>query len=73
MLTKEDLITEAKRLGFADIGFTNAEPFASQAGKVSSGQYRQGKRRNHPGDSRIRKQDTQPLNTSLMPAIYPIF
>lgn len=30
MLTKEDIITEAKRLGFADIGFTDAEPFASQ-------------------------------------------
>jgi epoxyqueuosine reductase len=30
MLTKEDIITEAKRLGFADIGFTDATPFASQ-------------------------------------------
>ena len=30
MLTKEDIITEAKRLGFADIGFTDAQPFASQ-------------------------------------------
>jgi epoxyqueuosine reductase len=30
MLTKEDIITEAKRLGFADIGFADAEPFASQ-------------------------------------------
>jgi len=30
MLTKEDIITEAKRLGFADIGFTDADPFASQ-------------------------------------------
>jgi epoxyqueuosine reductase len=30
MLTKEDIVTEAKRLGFADIGFTDAEPFHSQ-------------------------------------------
>ena len=30
MLTKENIITEAKRLGFADIGFTNAETFNSQ-------------------------------------------
>ena len=30
MLTKEDIIAEAKRLGFADIGFTDAQPFASQ-------------------------------------------
>ena len=30
MLTKKDIIAEAKRLGFADIGFTGAEPFVSQ-------------------------------------------
>lgn len=30
MLTKEDIIAEAKRLKFADIGFTGAEPFDSQ-------------------------------------------
>ena len=30
MLTKQDIIAEAKRLKFADIGFTNAEPFTSQ-------------------------------------------
>jgi epoxyqueuosine reductase len=30
MLTKQDIIAEAHRLKFADIGFTNAEPFASQ-------------------------------------------
>jgi epoxyqueuosine reductase len=30
MLTKEEITAEAKRLGFADIGFTGAEPFASQ-------------------------------------------
>ena len=30
MLTKKDIIAEAKRLGFADIGFTTAEPFTSQ-------------------------------------------
>jgi epoxyqueuosine reductase len=30
MLTKQDIITEAKRLKFADIGFTGAESFTSQ-------------------------------------------
>lgn len=30
MLIKQDIIAEAKRLGFADIGFTDASPFASQ-------------------------------------------
>lgn len=30
MLTKEDIVAEAKRLQFADIGFTGAEPFDSQ-------------------------------------------
>ena len=30
MLTKQDIIAEAKRLNFADIGFTTAEPFTSQ-------------------------------------------
>jgi epoxyqueuosine reductase len=30
MLTKQDIIAEAKRLKFADIGFTTAEPFKSQ-------------------------------------------
>ncbi len=30
MLTKQEIITEARRLQFADIGFTNAEPFAAQ-------------------------------------------
>ena len=30
MLTKQEIITEAKRLNFADIGFTGAEPFDSQ-------------------------------------------
>lgn len=30
MLTKKDIIAEAKRLKFADIGFTDAQPFASQ-------------------------------------------
>jgi epoxyqueuosine reductase len=30
MLTKQDIIEEAKRLKFADIGFTTAEPFKSQ-------------------------------------------
>jgi len=30
MLTKQDIIAEAKRLKFADIGFTDAQPFASQ-------------------------------------------
>lgn len=30
MVTKQEIIAEALRLGFADIGFTNAEPFASQ-------------------------------------------
>jgi epoxyqueuosine reductase len=30
MLTKQNIIEEAKRLKFADIGFTDAEPFASQ-------------------------------------------
>ncbi|MGE5415738.1 MAG: epoxyqueuosine reductase [Acidobacteriota bacterium] len=30
MLTKTDIINEANRLGFADIGFTTAEPFESQ-------------------------------------------
>jgi epoxyqueuosine reductase len=30
MLTKQDIIAEAKRLKFADIGFTSAEPFTSQ-------------------------------------------
>jgi epoxyqueuosine reductase len=30
MLTKQDIITEARRLKFADIGFTTAEPFKSQ-------------------------------------------
>ena len=32
MLTKHDIIGEALRLGFADIGFTDAKPFASQNG-----------------------------------------
>jgi len=30
MLTKQDIIAEAKRLKFADIGFTDAQPFVSQ-------------------------------------------
>jgi len=30
MITKQEIIAEALRLGFADIGFTDAEPFASQ-------------------------------------------
>jgi len=30
MLTKQEIIAEAQRLKFADIGFTGAEPFASQ-------------------------------------------
>jgi epoxyqueuosine reductase len=30
MLTKQDIIAEARRLQFADIGFTTAEPFPSQ-------------------------------------------
>ena len=30
MLTKQDIIAEATRLKFADIGFTGAEPFVSQ-------------------------------------------
>ena len=30
MLTKKDIIAEARRLKFADIGFTGAEPFVSQ-------------------------------------------
>lgn len=30
MLTKKDIIAEAERLNFADIGFTGAEPFVSQ-------------------------------------------
>jgi epoxyqueuosine reductase len=30
MLTKETIIEEVRRLGFADIGFTDAEPFVSQ-------------------------------------------
>jgi len=30
MLTKQDIIEEAKRLKFADIGFTGADPFESQ-------------------------------------------
>jgi epoxyqueuosine reductase len=30
MLTKQDIIVEAKRLKFADVGFTTAEPFESQ-------------------------------------------
>ena len=30
MLTKQDIIAEARRLKFTDIGFTNAEPFTSQ-------------------------------------------
>jgi epoxyqueuosine reductase len=30
MLTKQDIITEAKRLQFADIGFTDTQPFVSQ-------------------------------------------
>lgn len=30
MLTKQDIIAEARRLKFADIGFTGAEPFDSQ-------------------------------------------
>ncbi len=30
MLTKEDIIAQASHLQFADIGFTSAEPFASQ-------------------------------------------
>ena len=30
MLTKEEIIAEAERLKFADIGFTSAEPFVSQ-------------------------------------------
>jgi epoxyqueuosine reductase len=30
MLTKHDIIAEARRLKFADIGFTHAEPFVSQ-------------------------------------------
>ena len=30
MLTKQDIIAEAKRLKFADIGFTDAQPFSSQ-------------------------------------------
>ncbi|PKN51504.1 MAG: epoxyqueuosine reductase [Deltaproteobacteria bacterium HGW-Deltaproteobacteria-13] len=30
MLTKQDIIAEAARLNFADIGFTSAEPFVSQ-------------------------------------------
>ncbi|MCX5849605.1 MAG: HEAT repeat domain-containing protein [Deltaproteobacteria bacterium] len=30
MVTKQDIIAEARRLKFADIGFTGAEPFASQ-------------------------------------------
>jgi len=30
MLTKQDIIDEARRLKFADIGFTTAEPFQSQ-------------------------------------------
>ena len=30
MLTKQEIITEAKRLNFADIGFTGAEPLESQ-------------------------------------------
>jgi epoxyqueuosine reductase len=30
MLTKQDIVAEARRLKFADIGFTGAEPFMSQ-------------------------------------------
>ena len=30
MLTKQEIIAEAGRLKFADIGFTSAEPFTSQ-------------------------------------------
>ena len=30
MLTKQDIIAEAKRLKFADIGFTDAQPFVTQ-------------------------------------------
>jgi epoxyqueuosine reductase len=30
MLTKEDIIAEARRLGFAAVGFTDAKPFESQ-------------------------------------------
>ena len=30
MITKQEIIAEATRLGFADIGFTDAEPFVSQ-------------------------------------------
>jgi len=30
VITKQEIIAEAMRLGFADIGFTDAEPFASQ-------------------------------------------
>ena len=30
MLTKQEIIAEAKRLKFADIGFTDAQPFDSQ-------------------------------------------
>ena len=30
MLTKKDIIAEARRLGFAAVGFTDAQPFESQ-------------------------------------------
>jgi epoxyqueuosine reductase len=29
MLTRENIIEESRRLGFGDVGFTNAEPFTS--------------------------------------------
>lgn len=38
MLTKQEIIAEAKRLNFADIGFTGADPFTSQKDRLMGSQ-----------------------------------
>ncbi|MFX1238242.1 MAG: hypothetical protein ACFFAS_12305 [Promethearchaeota archaeon] len=36
MLSKEDIIEKSRELGFADIGFTTAEPFKEQVEVLNS-------------------------------------
>lgn len=38
MLTKQEIIAEAKRLNFSDIGFTSADPFTSQKDRLMGSQ-----------------------------------
>ena len=42
MITKQDIINEARRLQFADIGFTTADPFESQKEYLLKSQERYG-------------------------------